>query len=70
MCIAFMEDKVLNMEKYQEYASNLPTDVVESVIDGGNHAYYAYYGEQEGDGVADISREEQQESVLDVFLSK
>lgn len=29
-------------------------------IVGGNHAYFGNYGEQEGDGVAIISREEQQ----------
>ncbi len=62
------EDKVLNMEKYEECYSNLPSDVVEVVIDGGNHAYYGYYGEQDGDGTADISREEQIETVLDNFL--
>lgn len=63
------EDKVLNMEKYKEYRSNFPDTVVEAVIDGGNHAYYAHYGEQEGDGTAQITREEQQESVLDLFLN-
>lgn len=63
------EDKVLNMEKYEEYYTNLPEDMVEIVIDGGNHAYYAHYGEQDGDGTATITRDEQQESVLDVFLS-
>ena len=63
------EDKVLNMEKYDSYAENLPEDVVEDIIDGGNHAYYAHYGEQAGDGTASITREEQQECVLDVFLS-
>jgi len=63
------EDKVLNMEKYEEYFSNLPEDVIEEVIDGGNHANYAHYGEQEGDGEASITREEQQECVLDIFLS-
>lgn len=63
------EDKVLNMEKYEEYYSNFPEDVVEEVIDGGNHANYAHYGAQEGDGEATITREEQQECVLDVFLS-
>lgn len=62
------EDKVLNMEKYEEYYENLPEDAIESVIDGGNHAYYAHYGEQDGDGNAAITREEQQESVLDLFL--
>ena len=62
------EDMVLNMEKYQKYYTNLPEDTVEEVIDGGNHAYYAHYGEQKGDGEATISRKEQQECVLDVFL--
>lgn len=63
------EDKVLNMEKYEEYYGNLPEDVVEEVIEGGNHANYAHYGAQEGDGEATITREEQQECVLDIFLS-
>lgn len=63
------EDKVLNMEKYEEYFGNLPEDVVEEVIDGGNHANYAHYGAQDGDGEASITRDEQQECVLDIFLS-
>lgn len=63
------EDRVLNMEKYEEYFSNLPEDVTEEVIDGGNHANYAHYGAQEGDGKASITREEQQECVLDIFLN-
>ena len=61
------EDKVLNMEKYKEYYSNLPEDTVEEVIEGANHANYAYYGAQEGDGEASITREEQQQQVLDVL---
>ena len=63
------EDKVLNMEKYEEYFGNLPESVVEEVIDGANHANYAHYGKQEGDGEALITRDEQQECVLDIFLS-
>ena len=63
------EDKVLNMEKYEEYYANLPEDVIEEVIDGGNHANYAHYGAQDNDGEAVITRAEQQECVLDVFLS-
>ena len=63
------EDKVLNMEKYEEYYSNLPEDVIEEVIEGGNHANYAHYGAQDGDGEAEITREEQQECVLDIFFS-
>ena len=63
------EDKVLNMESYEKYYSNFPDDVVEEIIDGGNHANYAHYGAQEGDGKATITREEQQECVLDIFLN-
>lgn len=63
------EDKVLNMEKYEQYRSNLPEGVVETIIDGGNHAYYGNYGEQDGDGTATITRDEQQATVLDVFLT-
>lgn len=64
------EDKVLNMEKYEEYKDNLPEDVVEEVIEGANHANYGNYGIQEGDGEASITSEEQQECVLDIFLSE
>lgn len=63
------EDTVLNMENYQKYYSNLPEGFVEEVIEGGNHANYAHYGVQEGDGKATITREEQQECVLDIFLN-
>lgn len=62
------EDKVLNMEKYEEYYGNLPDDVIEEVIEGANHANYGHYGVQDGDGKATITREEQQECVLDIFL--
>ena len=62
------EDKVLNLEKYAQYYENLPEDLIEEVIEGANHANYAYYGAQDGDGKATITREEQQECVLDIFL--
>lgn len=55
------QDQVLNLEKYEEYRSNLPEDTVELVIEGGNHAEFGCYGAQDGDGLADISQEEQQE---------
>lgn len=58
-------DGVLNMEKYEEYKINLPDDFSEFVIDGGCHAYFGAYGEQEGDGEAQITREEQIEITVD-----
>ena len=37
----------------------MPDNFTEVVIDGGCHAYFGMYGEQEGDGVATISNQEQ-----------
>ena len=53
------EDTVMNREKYEAYKSNLPRNFVESVIDGGCHAYFGMYGAQEGDGIPTITNEEQ-----------
>jgi dienelactone hydrolase len=39
----------------------LPSSTQDVLIDGGNHAQYGNYGPQAGDGVATISREEQQQ---------
>lgn len=58
-------DGVLNMEKYSEYKPNLPSDLKEFIIDGGCHAYFGAYGEQEGDGEAQITREEQIEYTVE-----
>ena len=53
------EDKVMNREKYDENKSNLPDDYTEMIIEGGCHAYFGMYGEQDGDGTPSISSEEQ-----------
>jgi len=37
-------------------------------IEGGNHAYFGHYGEQEGDGKASISRDEQQNLTVNAIL--
>ena len=52
-------DGVMNREKYAKYKPNLPTDTVEQVIEGGTHAYFGAYGEQDGDGTAEISQADQ-----------
>lgn len=53
------EDKVMNHVKYDENKSNLPSDLLEVVIEGGCHAYFGMYGAQDGDGKPTISNEEQ-----------
>lgn len=53
------EDQVLNRENYQKNRSNLPSDTVEFIIPGGNHAGFGSYGSQKGDGNALIASAEQ-----------
>ena len=53
------EDKVLNREKYQENKINAPIDAEYIEIVGGNHANFGNYGDQDGDGNATITWEEQ-----------
>lgn len=53
------EDEVLSIDKYKENILKLPLGYVEHILDGGNHAYFGDYGEQSGDGKANISPDEQ-----------
>ena len=52
-------DGVLNLEKYEQYRSNLPEDTLETVLEGGNHAGFGSYGPQEGDGESTLASGEQ-----------
>lgn len=53
------EDKVLNRENFEAGRAYMPENYYETVIDGGNHAWFGAYGEQSGDGTAVISHKEQ-----------
>ncbi|MBQ3009968.1 MAG: alpha/beta hydrolase [Oscillospiraceae bacterium] len=63
------EDGVLNMEKYEEYRSNLPDNTLEHIIDGGNHAQFGSYGAQDGDGIAQVSSEEQLKLTVEAIMN-
>lgn len=63
------EDLVLNREKYNENRFNLPDGFTETVLDGGCHAYFGMYGEQEGDGTPLISNAEQIEMTADAIAA-
>ncbi|MCQ2468026.1 MAG: alpha/beta hydrolase [Clostridia bacterium] len=52
-------DEVLSSNTYSNNRDNLPDDMEEIVIPGGNHAYFGVYGEQRGDGEATITNDEQ-----------
>lgn len=56
------EDVKLDRTKLETVADKLE-------ITGGNHAYFGNYGEQEGDGTANISREGQQAQAVAAILA-
>lgn len=58
--MAGTNDGVVNMRNDPARAKNLPPRVTQLQIEGGNHAQFAYYGPQLLDGMATISRAEQQ----------
>lgn len=62
------EDGIMDREKYEECKNNLPSDYVEIIIEGGCHAYFGMYGEQDGDGQAKITPEEQINMTADGIL--
>lgn len=62
------EDKVLNMEKYEENRKLLPSGFTELIIDGGCHSYFGNYGHQDGDGEPSVSPEEQIRQTVKVFM--
>lgn len=59
------EDGVLNMESVESGRDLMPETYKEICIEGGNHALFGSYGEQNGDGQATITAEEQQQIVID-----
>ncbi|MDY0234782.1 MAG: alpha/beta hydrolase [Gudongella sp.] len=67
------ESSIPTLAIYGTYDLGLDKSKLESVenkfeIIGGNHAYYGNYGEQEGDGVATITREEQQAKAVELII--
>ncbi|SDN64361.1 alpha/beta hydrolase [Acetanaerobacterium elongatum] len=54
------KDGVLNRKSYLKNKVNLPANLTETVLQGGNHAGFGCYGPQQGDGKADITSEQQQ----------
>ena len=67
------EDKVMKKEKYDENKINLPNNFSEEIIDGGCHAYFGMYGEQEGDGTPTITNVEQIQKtaeIINIFIKK
>ena len=58
-------DGLATVEKVESTRTLLPVSTTWVKIDGGNHAQMGWYGAQAGDNEASISREDQQQQVVD-----
>ena len=59
------QDTVMAGGSIEDSRALLPDDTRWKAIEGGNHAQFGWYGAQQGDNPATISREEQQRQVVD-----
>lgn len=62
-------DGVATPEKITASQPFLPSDTIWIEIDGGNHAQFGWYGDQDGDNPATISREEQQIQTVEATVT-
>lgn len=58
-------DGLTSVEDVEDSRTRLPGDTAFVPIDGGNHAYFGWYGDQRGDNPATITRAEQQALIID-----
>lgn len=58
------EDELATPAEVESAVNALPEDAVFVVIQGGNHAQFASYGSQSGDGLAAITPQEQQAIIV------
>lgn len=59
LSIAGSNDQVLNWETYEENKAFAPASCKYLLLEGANHGGFGDYGEQDGDGEATITKEEQ-----------
>lgn len=69
LSITASNDTVLSRESYEKYKTNLPQGFTELVLAGGNHAGFASYGTQKGDGIATLPAAEQQAAVAEAVAA-
>lgn len=62
------KDLIIDYDKLSEAQERLPKTTYGQIIRGGNHSSFANYGTQDGDSLADIGYEEQQQFILDAVV--
>jgi predicted esterase len=63
-------DGLASVEEVQENAVYLPENTHWVLIEDGNHSQFGYYGSQLGDNEATITREQQQELMINAILAE
>jgi len=58
-------DGLTSVEDIEDSRTRLPGDTSFVPIDGGNHAYFGWYGDQRGDNPATVTREAQQRIIIE-----
>ena len=58
-------DGLATPDKIESTKKLLPADTKYVAIEGGNHAQFGWYGSQDGDNTATISREAEQDQVVE-----
>lgn len=61
-------DNILNKKNYEDSKTYLHGNYSEVIIDGANHAQFAFYGKQDGDNNASITRDEQINKTTDTII--
>lgn len=61
-------DGLASVEQVEGGAANLPADAVWVKIEGGNHAQFGWYGDQERDNPATIAHDDQQAQLVAATL--
>lgn len=61
-------DGLVSSIQIENSLKQLPTSTTRIEINGGNHAQFGWYGDQGGDNVATITREEQQDQIFNASL--
>ncbi len=63
------KDEIATSQEVEDGKAFLPEHTKYIALEGGNHAQFGYYGEQPGDGEATITKEKQQELLVE-FISE
>lgn len=69
LSITASNDQVLNKKAYESAKQYLPTQTEYVSIEGGNHGGFGSYGEQKGDGKAEITNMDQQTVIVNILLN-